>query len=221
MATFTFKCPACACELEVENEDRGETTPCPNCEAEITIPLVKAPQVRVPPVRVPQEDARPVQNKRLLVSQSTVNALSARGPVPKTSMKGIVAGILVGLVVGLIIGACSPIRLTSLFAGDFRTPPSLSLLRPSKGDWRNKLLQRYALRDNRIVVLDADKNDPTASEKYAVKGFQLAMGQPDKIETVGDDKALSYVCSDGQVQVLISSTNYDAGQIAGALIKDE
>jgi hypothetical protein len=95
------------------------------------------------------------------------------------------------------------------------------MLRPSKDEWKSKLLQSYPLQNNRICLPAADTNNPAANEKYSLKGFQLALGKPDKIETVGDDKALSYVCNDGQVQVLISSTNYDAGQIVGALVNDD
>jgi len=213
---FTFKCPACACELDVEDDSRGETSPCPNCHTEITIPLVKSPQVRVPPM-----GSRPIQKKKIILSERTADAMAEMGRPRKTSSAGLVTALFGGLVLGILIGACSPIRLSTLLAGDFHPPACLSFLRPSKGEWKTKLLLSYALQNNRIVTADADKNDPKASEKYAVKGFQLAMGKPDKIETLGDDKALSYVCNDGQVQIVISGTNYDAGLIVGALVNDE
>jgi DNA-directed RNA polymerase subunit RPC12/RpoP len=221
MGTFAFKCPACASELEVEDESRGETSECPNCQAEIKIPLVKAPQVRIPMEPAAPATPRPVQKKKLIISQDTAAALAASGRPRKTSKTGVVVGVLVGLVVGIIIGACSPVRLTSLLPGSSRAPQALSFLRPSKGEWKSKLLQNYALQNSRIVPAATDTNNPAASEKYSLLGFQRAIGKPDKIETVGDAKALSYVCNDGQVQVLISSTNYDAGQIVGALVNDE
>ena len=216
MSTFTFKCPACACALDVEDESRGETSECPNCQAEIRIPLVKSPQVRVPPM-----GARPVQKKKIVISEQTADAMAEIGRPRQTSHAGVVTALFGGLVLGIVIGACSPVRLSTILAGDFHSPACLSFLRPSKGEWKSKLLQSYTLQNNRILFVDADKQDPKASAKYAVKGFQIAMGKPDKIETVGDDRALSYVCNDGQIQVLISSTNYDAGQIAGALVNDD
>ena len=90
-----------------------------------------------------------------------------------------------------------------------------------RSEWRGKLLQNYALRNDRICVPAAEATNAIPSEKYTLQAFQLALGKPDKVETNGDDKALFYICNDGQVQVLISATNYDAGQVVGALIKDE
>jgi hypothetical protein len=221
MGTFEFKCPACACVLDIDDESRGETSECPNCQAEIKIPLVKSPQVRIPMEPAAPATPRPVQKKKLVISQDTANALAASGRTRTTSKTGMVVGLLVGLVIGIIIGASSPVRLTSLLPGSSRAPQALSFLRPSKGEWKNKLLQNYALQNNRICTPAADTNNPAASEKYSLKGFQRSMGKPDKIDTVGNDKALAYVCNDGQVQVLVSSTNYDAGQIVGALVNDE
>ena len=130
-------------------------------------------------------------------------------------------GVFVGLIIGLVAGLCSPVRLSTILSGKVQVPASLSMLRPSKDEWKNKLLQNYALQNNRIITAATDTNNLSASEKYSLKGFQRAMGKPDKIETVGNDKALAYVCNDGQAQVLVSSTNYDAGQIVGALVTDE
>jgi hypothetical protein len=216
MSTFTFKCPACACALDVEDESRGETSECPNCQAEIRIPLVKSPQARVPPM-----GARPVQRKKIVISEQTADAMAEIGRPRQTSNVGVVTALFGGLVLGIVIGACSPVRLSTILSGKVQVPASLSMLRPSKDEWKSKLLQSYPLQNNRICTPAGDTNNPAANEKYSLKGFQLALGKPDKIETVGDDKALSYVCNDGQVQVLISSTNYDAGQIVGALVNDD
>jgi hypothetical protein len=220
MASFTYKCPACACELEVEDESRGETSECPNCQAEIKIPLVRAPRVVVPQVTEQPAAPRPVPEKKLVVSQQTAAALATAGQPRKASKAGIVAGVFVGLIIGLILGLCAPVRLSGQLSSEGLSK-SLTFLRPSKGEWRGKLLQNYALRNDRICVPAAEATNAIPSEKYTLQAFQLALGKPDKVETNGDDKALFYICNDGQVQVLISATNYDAGQVVGALIKDE
>jgi len=214
MGKFAFTCPACKGELEIDDESRGEMTECPLCQAAIKIPLVRAPQL---PPAAPQ----PVPKKKLVLSQQNAATLASAGRPRSSSGSGFMVGALVGVVIGLVIGLCSPVRLSSLLSGAVRVPSALSALRPSKVEWKSKLLQNYALRNNRICAPAGETNQPPASEKYSLQGFQLALGQPDKVETVGSDKALCYECNDGQVQVLISATNYDAGQILGALINDE
>ena len=217
MGKFAFTCQACGSELEIDDESRGEMDLCPHCQAAIKIPLVRAPQVRIPEEQVPT----PRPKKKMVLSQQNAATLASAGRPRSSSGSGFMVGALVGVVIGLGIGLCSPVRLSSLLSGEVRVPPALSALRPSKVEWKSKLLQNYALQNNRICAPAGATNQPPAGEKYSLQGFQLALGQPDKIETVGSDKALCYECNDGQVQVLINSTNYDAGQVLGALINDE
>ena len=207
--------------MDIDDESRGETAECPSCQAELKIPLVRAPQVRVPVIVEAPAEPRPVQKKKLVITQETANTLAAAGKRRPASKAGIVVGVLVGLVIGVIIGACLPFRVLDMLSGKASVPTSLSVLRPTKVEWKSKLMQHYALQNNRIFVPATETNEPPASEKYTLKVFQQKLGQPDKCEKAGDNQALAYICSDGQVQVLISATNFESGQVIGALIKED
>ena len=89
--------------LDAPDDAMGQTAPCPNCQTEISVPMVASPA-----------------KQRIVMSRNAGEVLAAMRQARQRSHSGTWLALFAGIILGIFIGDLTPLKFSALLSKDSR-----------------------------------------------------------------------------------------------------